>query len=61
MQGFFAAEGNGDALNMWHDHGVGTAAEDSTGALNLVVTAQFSSNGANDTLTMSHAIIEKIR
>lgn len=39
----------------------GTAAEDSTGALTLKVTAQFSNNGANDNLTMTLATIETIK
>ena len=38
----------------------GTAAEDSTGALNLVITAQWSSANASLTLTTKYAILEKI-
>lgn len=45
---------------LWRDVATGTAAEDSTGALNLVVTAQFSTADAADTMTMSHAVIERI-
>lgn len=39
---------------------VGTAAEASAGALNIIVTAQFSNNGVNDNLTMVNAVVEKI-
>ena len=42
----------------------GTAAEDSTGELNLSVTIQFSgasAPSANDTITVSQIIIEKIK
>lgn len=42
---------------------VGTAAEDSTGALNLIVTIQYSgasAPSANDTITVSQIIVEKI-
>lgn len=36
----------------------GTAAEDSTGALNLVVTAQMNSS---DSLTAHHSVVKRIR
>ena len=38
----------------------GTGAEDSTGALNLVVTVQWSGANASATLTSKYAILEKI-
>lgn len=41
--------------------GTGTAAVDSTAAQNLVVTAQWNSANAQNTITKSHAILEVLR
>lgn len=62
----YASLGNGTITSASIDNyfliraAAGTAAENSTTALNLVVTAQFSNNSANDNLTMSHAVVEKV-
>lgn len=41
-------------------YGTGTAAEDSTGALTLKVTFQWAGSDAANTMTMAHAVIERI-
>lgn len=38
----------------------GTATEDSTGTLSLIVTVQFSNNGVNTKVTLDSAVLEKI-
>jgi len=38
----------------------GAATEDSTGALNFVITAQFSNNSAFDEITVSNSYVELI-
>lgn len=46
------------AWSGYTDDGFGTATEDSTGALNLVITAQWDNTSSD--LTLAHAIIERI-
>ncbi len=45
---------------LW-DSGVGTSSEDSTGALNLVVTWQKNGSDGGDKIVMSHATVEAIK
>lgn len=49
-----------DAIFPMYGSAQGTAAEDSTGTLNLLVTAQWSGAHASATLTSKYAILEKI-
>lgn len=54
------ANGVGTALAAFRDAVVGTSAEDSTGALNLTLTATMATAHANNNWTFSHAIITKL-
>ena len=54
-------DGSATEINTSAGFAHGTAAEDSTGALNMIVTADFSSANAADSITLANAILEKLQ
>lgn len=55
-----SAGGGAQTFDQARGFELGTAAEDSTGALNFIVSYQFNNSSASDTITIPHSIIESI-